>query len=190
LNWLNVLGIAVALAMDAFAVSVAAGITIHRVTGRHVFRLAWHFGLFQFLMPVLGWLAGHAVADHLRAFDHWIAFALLGGIGGKMLLEAGRAGPGSQADKADPTRGLVLVTLSVATSIDALAVGLTLAVVGVSVWVPAVVIGLVAGLLTVVGIRFGDRIGSRLERWAGAAGGLVLIAIGVRILLVGLLWEG
>jgi putative Mn2+ efflux pump MntP len=78
----------------------------------------------------------------------------------------------------------------VATSIDALAVGLTLAVVGVSVWVPAVVIGLVAGLLTVVGIRFGDRIGSRLERWAGAAGGLVLIAIGVRILLVGLLWEG
>ncbi len=190
MNWLNVLGIAAALAMDAFAVSVAAGITIHRVTGRHVFRLAWHFGLFQFLMPVIGWLAGHAVAEHVQAYDHWVAFALLCGIGGKMLLEALRGDSGSPAHKGDPTRGLVLVTLSIATSIDALAVGLTLAVVGVSVWMPAVVIGLVAGLLTVVGIRFGDRIGSRLERWAAAAGGLVLIAIGVRILAVGLLWEG
>jgi putative Mn2+ efflux pump MntP len=77
-GWLNILGVAVALAMDAFAVSIAAGLAIARVTGRHVFRLAWHFGLFQFLMPVIGWSAGRRLAHHIHAYDHWVAFALLG----------------------------------------------------------------------------------------------------------------
>lgn len=187
MGWLTVLGIAVALAMDAFAVSVAAGISVKQVTSRHVFRVAWHFGLFQFLMPVLGWFAGRAVADHIKAFDHWVAFVLLTLIGGKMLLDALRNRSEESGETRDPTRGLVLVTLAVATSIDALAVGISLAMLGVSIWVPSAVIGLVAGILSMIGIRFGDRIGSRFERWAGFVGGLVLVAIGLRILVTHLM---
>jgi len=180
-NTLNILGIAVGLAMDALAVSIAAGLTIPRLTGRHVFRLAWHFGLFQFMMPILGWLAGTTISQHIQAYDHWLAFGLLALIGGKMLRE-GLAADGSQ-DKGDPTRGLMLVTLSVATSIDALAVGLSIAFLQVSVWVPSVVIGIVAGTLTTLGIVFGSRLGKRWQHRAEIAGGCVLILIGIRILI-------
>ena len=184
MGWLSILGIAVALAMDAFAVSIAAGVTVRRITNRHVFRIAFHFGLFQFLMPIVGWLAGSAVAEHIQAFDHWIAFGLLGLVGGKMLLDAARSGKDSHGTPRDPTRGLTMVALSIATSIDALAVGVSLAILGVSIWAPSVVIGAVAGVLSMIGIRFGARIGPRLRRWADALGGVVLIGIGTRILVL------
>ena len=185
MNWLNTLGIALGLAMDAFAVSIVAGLTIKRLTGRHVFRLAFHFGFFQFMMPVLGWLAGRSVARYIDAFDHWVAFALLAFIGGKMLWEAQTA-KNAPAARKDPTRGWTLVALSAATSIDALAVGLSMAFLGVSVWLPSVVIGLVAAAMTWVGIRFGGRLGARRGRWAEVLGGLILIAIGARILITSL----
>ncbi|MFQ5811164.1 MAG: manganese efflux pump MntP family protein, partial [Armatimonadota bacterium] len=181
LSWLNIIGIAIGLAMDAAAVSIAAGLTIRRLTGRHVFRLAWHFGLFQFMMPILGWLAGTTVATHIAAYDHWLAFGLLGFIGGKMLFE-GLSGNEEQ-NKSDPTRGLMLVTLSIATSIDALAVGLSIAFLQVSVWLPSIIIGLVAGALTTVGVVFGSRLGKRWQRRAEIAGGCILILIGIRILI-------
>jgi putative Mn2+ efflux pump MntP len=168
--------------MDAFAVAVAAGLTLPRLTGRRVFRLSFHFGLFQFLMPVVGWLAGRTVAARMAACDHWIAFALLSLVGGKMLWEAARQGA-SARPAADPTRGWRLVTLSVATSIDALAVGLSLALLRVSIWAPSVVIGLVAGALTMAGMVLGRRLGARFGRWADAVGGLVLLGIGTRILI-------
>ena len=172
---------AVGLAMDAFAVAIAAGLSLPRLTRRHVFRLAWHFGLFQFLMPVVGWLAGTTVSHYIAAWDHWIAFALLSVIGGKMLYEAT---PGRQKKvRSDPTRGLMLVTLSVATSIDALAVGLSMALLNVSIWVPSVVIGIVAGVLTMIGIQFGGRLGRRWQWRAEVTGGIVLVLIGVRILI-------
>ena len=167
--------------MDAFAVSIAAGLAIERLTGRHVFRMAFHFGLFQFMMPVAGWLAGRQVAGLIGAWDHWVAFALLGIIGGRMLWDA-RRGRGARR-KGDPTRGWTLVVLSVATSIDALAVGLSMAVLGVSIWLPSIVIGLVAATMSGVGICFGRRVGARGGRLADAIGGAVLIAIGVRILV-------
>ncbi|MBN2021836.1 MAG: manganese efflux pump [Pirellulales bacterium] len=176
----ELLGIAVGLAMDAFAVSVAAGVTLSNVTPRHTFRLAFHFGLFQFLMPVLGWLAGARLAGQIQAFDHWVAFGLLVFVGSKMMLGARRAE--GQDDPADPTRGLMLVTLSVATSIDALAVGLSMAFLRISIWMPAVVIGLVAATLSTVGIQFGRRLGSRVGQAAELIGGGVLLAIAVRIL--------
>ncbi len=185
MSWLNIFGIAVGLAMDAFAVAIVAGLTIERLTHRHVFRLAFHFGLFQFMMPVLGWLAGRAMAEYLQAWDHWIAFVLLVAIGGKMLWEAGFCK--RQQKCKDPTRGWTLVALSVATSIDALALGVTLAFLGVSIWLPCVVIGLVAGGLTVIGMRFGSRFGRKFSGWTELFGGVVLIAIGVRILLLHLL---
>jgi manganese efflux pump family protein len=183
LSWFSLLAIAVGLAMDAFAVSVAAGLAVASVTPRHVFRIGFHFGLFQFLMPILGWLAGGQVAAYFGTYDHWIAFGLLGYVGGKMLWEA--RGAKKAEDTRDPTRGLMLLTLSIATSLDALAVGMSMALLGVSIWIPAVVIGLVAGVLSTIGIIFGGRIGPRWERWAEVAGGIVLILIGLKMLCLG-----
>jgi len=163
-------------------VAIAAGLTIERVTGRHVFRIAFHFGLFQFMMPVIGWFCGRSIAGYVEAFDHWVAFGLLGAIGGKMLWDALLGSDGGF--RKDPSRSWSLVMLSVATSIDALAVGLSMAVLGVSVWLPSIVIGLVAAAMSFIGIRLGDKLGNRTRRWAECFGGLVLIGIGVRILLV------
>jgi manganese efflux pump family protein len=180
LPWLSLLGIALGLAMDAFAVSIAAGLTVNAVTPRHVFRVAFHFGLFQFMMPVVGWLAGGPLAKQVGGFDHWLAFVLLACVGGKMLWEA-RSGK-HRSNRRDPTRGLTLVTLSLATSLDALAVGLSMALLGVRIWIPSVVIGIVTAALSAIGITCGSRIGSRWEHWAEAAGGVVLILIGLRVL--------
>jgi putative Mn2+ efflux pump MntP len=184
LSWLTILGVAVGLAMDAFAVAVAAGLALGQVTGRHRFRLGFHFGLFQFVMPVLGWFAGRQLVSYIAGYDHWVAFGLLSYVGGKMIWEScGRHGS-DEAGRADPTRGWSLVTLSVATSLDALAVGFSMAALGVSVWVPSLVIGLVAGALTVVGLSFGTRLGAGWGRRAEVAGGLVLLAIGARIVFL------
>ncbi len=181
MNIFNILAIAVGLSMDAFAVSIATGLRLEKVTHRHAFRMAFHFGLFQFLMPVIGFFAGSYLAGSVGKCDHWIAFSLLSFVGGKMLWESRE----SKADRsaADPTRGAMLLTLSLATSIDALAVGLTMAFLGVSVWMPSIVIGLVTAFLSMAGILFGGRIGNRWSHWAEIAGGVVLILIGLKILL-------
>lgn len=174
--------LAVALAMDAFAVAVASGMILKHVGLRQTFRLAWHFGLFQALMPVIGWLLGHSVRSAIEAYDHWIAFVLLAYVGAKMIREAFSSEGTRQ--HADPTRGWTLVILSVATSIDALAVGLSLSMLGLSVWFPALVIGLVAMLFTAVGLHLGRTLGHarRVGRIAEIVGGVVLIGIGCRIL--------
>ena len=180
MSLLNILGLAVGLSMDAFAVAAAAGLALPRVTKRHVLRLALHFGLFQFLMPIVGWLAGRTVSAYIDAWDHWVAFALLVLVGAKMLWDAF-----FRDDKkvvADPTRGLMVIVLSIATSIDALAVGLSMAFLEVSIWAPAVIIGVVAAILTMVGIQFGNRLAAKWRRWAEAAGGVVLLLIAFRIL--------
>jgi putative Mn2+ efflux pump MntP len=174
------LALALGLAMDAFAVSVAAGVQIPSLNRWHVARLAVSFGAFQFLMPVIGWLAGRSLSKWLQAFDHWVAFGLLALIGGKMLWESFR--PTAESCK-DPTRGWTLLMLSVATSIDALAVGLSLAFLEVSVWIPSLVIGVVAAVLSALGALFGCRLGQRFGVWAERFGGLVLIAIGVKIVV-------
>jgi putative Mn2+ efflux pump MntP len=174
------IAIALGLAMDAFAVSVAAGIQVTALGFRHVARLALSFGFFQFLMPVLGWLAGRSLSRWVAAVDHWVAFGLLAIIGGRMLWESFRS-----ADKPakDPTRGCTLFILSIATSIDALAVGLSLAFLEVSVWLPSLTIGAVALVLSALGAVFGSRLGRRFGVWAERFGGLVLIGIGVKIVV-------
>ena len=174
-------GLALALAMDAFAVALGTGAVLSRLTGRHLFRLGFHFGLFQALMPVIGWLAGLTIIQWVEAWDHWIAFSLLAIIGGRMIYEA--FSDEEKTDDRDPTKGLSLVLLSIATSIDALAVGFSLSVIGVSIWMPALVIGLVAGVLTIVGMLLGGRIGDRWGTRVEIFGGLVLIAIGIKILI-------
>ncbi|MBK6848181.1 MAG: manganese efflux pump [Proteobacteria bacterium] len=175
------LAIAVGLALDAFAVALAVGVSVERVTRGHTFRLAWHFGLFQFLMPIVGWLAGLTVQRSFAAFDHWIVFGLLSAIGGKMVVESLRS-PKAEAPRADPTRGWSLVALSLATSIDALAVGLSLALLGTRIWYPAIVIGLTAGALTALGLQLGRPLGALFGRRIEALGGAVLIGIGVKTL--------
>lgn len=167
--------------MDALAVAVAVGISLERVSGRQTFRLSWHFGLFQFLMPVAGWYAGLSVERHLSTYDHWLAFGLLAYLGTKMIRE-GLAGKAPKVDPRDPTRGLSLVSLSVATSVDALAVGLSLGVLGVAIWYPAAVIGAVACALTATGMHLGTRLGKRFGARIEIAGGTVLLAVGAKIL--------
>ena len=179
---LTLFGIAIALAMDAFAVALGAGLTLPELTGRHLFRFGFHFGLFQALMPVFGWLAGVSLREYIEAVDHWLAFGLLALVGGKMLWEALQEQDDTPRLE-DPTRGWSLVMLSVATSIDALAVGLSLAVLGLDIWAPALIIGLTAGILTLCGMLLGQRLGSAWGQKVEIFGGLILLAIGLKILL-------
>jgi len=185
-DWLTLIGTALALAMDAFAVSAAVAASLPRLTGRHVFRLAWHFGLFQFLMPVAGWAAGLSLAGPLGQLDHWIAFALLALLGARMIWGSFSC-PGEGLRRSDPTRGFSLVLLSLATSIDALAVGMSLGLLRVAIWFPSAMIGLITAAVSFVGTRLGRLVGHALGAWAERAGGLVLIGIGLRILLSHLL---
>ena len=181
ISWLNLLGISLGLAMDAFAVSIAMVLGLAQVTPRHTFRVAFHFGLFQFMMPVIGWSAGLQLSHYIHQYDHWVALGLLAFIGCKMLWEAGTQRESNSST--DPTRGLMLMTLSLATSIDALAVGVSMALLGVSVWLPSVIIGLITATLSAVGITFGGTLGARWRRWAEIAGGAVLILIGLEIFI-------
>lgn len=180
---LNLLALAVALSMDAFAVAVAAGLAIKLLTKRHVFRLAFHFGLFQALMPTLGWTAGFALHRIIAAFDHWIAFGLLAFVGGKMILDAFFGAEETLDASRDPTSGWSLVVLSVATSIDALAVGLSLGVIGSTILVPVMVIGIVAAGFTILGMFIGQQIGTRWGKRVEVLGGLILLGIGIKIVL-------
>jgi putative Mn2+ efflux pump MntP len=169
--------------MDAFAVSIATGVSLKDVSFRQTFRLSWHFGLFQAMMPVIGWGAGLSIRVSIERYDHWVAFVLLALVGINMIREAFQHDKGEEKKK-DPTKGVTLVILSVATSIDALAVGLSISILNVSIWTPALIIGIVAGIFTVVGLQIGKKIGSAtlLSRYAGAIGGIVLLAIGFKIL--------
>lgn len=184
MDLISLIGVAVALAMDAFAVSVAAGAFLKTVSLRQTFRLSWHFGLFQAVMPIIGWSAGLTVRDQIAEYDHWVAFALLGFVGVNMIRSGFKGEDADTADACDPTRGWRLVMLSIATSIDALAVGLTLSMLNVAIWTPAAVIGIVACAFTILGIHLGKALAqvARLGRYADFAGGIVLLLIGVNIL--------
>lgn len=183
MSLLDILFLAVGLAMDAFAVSIGVAIQGHVKGLRPAFRLWFHFGLFQFLMPVTGWYLGIRLAQAIEAFDHWVAFILLAYVGGKMIL-SGLRGERNQTSPApsDPTRGWSLVGLSVATSIDALAVGFSLAMLQVNIWYPSVVIGLVTALLSFIGVELGNRLGRKIGHRAEIMGGAFLVLIGLRIL--------
>ena len=183
IDTLTLLGIAVGLAMDALAVAIATGIVLGRVSGRQTFRLAFHFGLFQFLMPLIGYLAGMTVEPFMRAYNHWLAFVLLGFIGGKMVYEGFRKGDEGNDEEKDPTRGVSLVLLSLATSIDALAVGVSLGVLhSDEIFYPGFVIGTVACTFTAAGLHLGKRLGTVFGKRMEVVGGVVLIAIGLKIL--------
>jgi putative Mn2+ efflux pump MntP len=179
MTFLEILMIAVSMAMDATAVCLGVGTTAHATPLRSRLRLAFHFGVFQFLMPVIGWVAGSTVASYISAVDHWIAFGLLAFVGGRMI----RAGLNPHADSysRDPSRGLTMVMLSVATSLDALAIGLSLALLRVSIWYPASVIGIVTAALSFIGLQLGCRFSEKFGKRMEIVGGVVLVLIGLRI---------
>ncbi|MCX6083901.1 MAG: manganese efflux pump MntP family protein [Caldiserica bacterium] len=182
----TVFAIAVGLSMDAFAVSVANGCRIKRLTLRDALRPGWWFGGFQMLMPVLGWLGGLALRDLIQSFSHWVAFGLLVFVGGKMLVEVEHGGKHEDECGAERRSTREMLVLAIATSIDALAVGLSLSLLHVSIWWPALLIGLVTFTLSLAGTLLGSSIGKLLKDKAEILGGLVLIGIGIRILLQGL----
>ncbi len=182
MDFFTLTGIALALAMDAFAVALGAGVLLNPLTKRQLFRLSFHFGLFQGMMPVIGWLAGLKLRELITVFAPWVAFGLLTFVGVKMIHEALTADDDS-TDRRDPTRGMTLVMLSVATSIDALAVGFSLSLLGIAIWTPALVIGLVAAILTIAGMLLGRRVGAIWGTRVEILGGIVLVGIGLKIIL-------
>ena len=178
--------IALALAMDCFAVSVVCGVLIRKWDSRLALRLAFYFGLFQALMPLIGWALTTNFSHYLEAIDHWIAFGMLGFIGGKMIIDSFKAEDESHLDPRDAKTQLAL---AVATSIDALAVGITYACTGYnslgSISLPLGIIGLVSFLMSLLGFKLGVRFGEVVIKKIRPEllGGIILIGIGVRILI-------
>lgn len=180
MNSITIIIIAVGLAMDAFVVSIVSGSTYRQLHVRHALRMALFFGAFQAIMPLIGSLAGLAFRDYIAHCDHWIAFGLLAAVGGKMIYESFKIK--SEGESSDPSNILVLLILSVATSIDALAVGITLSLLAGSILITAAVIGLVTFILSYLGVWIGKRFGHFFESRIEALGGVILIAIGTKIL--------
>jgi putative Mn2+ efflux pump MntP len=174
--------IAIGLAMDCFAVSLGVGTAGTAVGLRPTFRLFFHFGLFQAGMTLLGWLAGKTVVNYISSVDHWVAFGLLMFVGVRMI-RVGLQKAGEEPSIPDPSRGLTLVMLSVATSIDALAVGLSLAFLSANVFWAALLIGAVSAALSLVGLLLGNQLGMRFGKSMEVLGGIILIGIGLRVLI-------
>lgn len=179
MGYLEIFFIAFALAIDAFAVSLAAGSYFGRATAHQKFRLSFHFGLFQFMMPIIGWFAGSEIVSVIEDYDHWIACIILLVIGMKMIYDAW-GGEEGRINK-DISKGFSLVNLSVATSIDALAVGFGIGILKGDIFIPSIVIGIVAASMSLAGIKLGEKISSRFGSRVAAFGGLILILIGVNI---------
>ena len=183
MSWGAIFVLALGLAMDAMAVAAARGLAASRIRRRHVILVATFFGGFQALMPFLGWMAGSRMGPWLAAWSHWIAFVLLVAIGGKMLAESGH-GEKEAPHSDDDLFGLkVLFVLAVATSIDALVVGLTLPLLGAPMGLSLITIGVTTGLLSALGLFAGRWLGASLGRRLDFAGGVILIGLGIKILV-------
>ena len=179
MHFWELLLIGVALSMDAFAVSVCKGLSLRRLSWKHALLAGLYFGGFQFLMPVLGYLLGYRFESLIAAVDHWIAFALLALIGGNMIKES----RDQDEELSDDFGFQTMLLLAVATSIDALAVGITFAFLSVRILPAAGLIGGTTFLLSALGIYVGHVFGLRYKARAELAGGLILILIGLKILL-------
>ena len=179
----SILALSVGLAMDATAVSAARGMAVARVRPRHVALVALFFGGFQALMPVIGWLVGSRIGPLVEAWDHWIAFVLLAAIGGKMLWESRDAKTASPRSEDELFGFRVMLALAIATSIDALAVGITLPMLDAPFALSIATIGSTTAILCAAGTLLGRRAGAMLGKRLDMLGGVLLIGIGVMILV-------
>jgi putative Mn2+ efflux pump MntP len=178
---ITILFIAFGLAMDALAVSITSGLTIKSLRISNALTIALFFGSFQAFMPVIGWIVGLSARDFITGIDHWIAFGLLSLIGCKMIFESTKIG--SKEKEIDPLNIYVLLILAIATSIDALAVGLSLSFLKVAIVTPAIIIGIVTFMVSFLGVFVGNRFGHFFENKIEIIGGLTLIGIGIKILI-------
>lgn len=180
MSFVEILLIAIALSMDAFAVSVCKGLSVPKLLPRHALTVGLYFGGFQALMPLIGYLLGHSFESAIASIDHWIAFALLALIGGNMVREA----LGDDEEKTDASFGFkTMLLLSVATSIDALAVGVSFAFLGVNIIAAIATICMTTFILSIVGIKVGNVFGAKYKDKAELVGGIILILMGLKILL-------
>ncbi|MBU1045253.1 MAG: manganese efflux pump MntP family protein [Candidatus Omnitrophica bacterium] len=180
------IGIAVGLSLDAFTVSVTNSTIIKNLELRHGLRMSVFFGFFQMIMPIIGWAAGLTFSQYIQGFDHWIAFGLLAFVGGRMIwsgLPMNKQTDSSNNENNQDCRNLpTLFVLSIATSIDAMAVGLSFALIEISIIFPAIIIGIITFLMSLIGYFIGKRIGEKLDFKLEVIGGIILIGIGIKIL--------
>lgn len=178
MSFVTILVLSFSLAMDAFAVSIASGLSMSTPSGLKAIRIALFFGFFQFAMPIVGWVAGVGLSYIISGFDHWIAFGLLTFIGCRMIYESRKV----ESKGIDAASLFSLLVLSVATSIDALGVGVSLPFMEVSLLPTVVTIGVITFLLSLTGVYMGLKIGHLFKKVIEVLGGVVLILIGIRIL--------
>lgn len=181
MNLFTLLLISLGLSLDALAVAVASGFSSERLHIRHAFRMALAFGLFQACMPIVGWMAGTELKLLIADIDHWMAFGLLSAIGGKMIYESIKLR--EEEKTSNPFAPFTLLTLAIATSIDALAVGASLSFIGIDIMEPAIIIGCVTFILSFLGVYIGKHFGHIFESKLEIAGGIILIGIGIKILV-------
>ncbi len=177
--------LSVGLAMDAFAVSICKGLNMTKINYKYAGIIALFFGVFQAVMPLIGYGLGTRFAKYIESVDHWVAFGLLVFIGGQMILEAVKGEEEEDADEGGDKLDIKqLFILAIATSIDALAVGITFALLdGVSIWFSVAIIGTITFIISFIGVIIGNRFGNKYEKKAELAGGIILVLIGLKILL-------
>ena len=180
MTFVELLLIAIGLSMDAFSVSICKGLTTKKFSWRMALICGLWFGLFQALMPTVGYFLGAQFQEMIEAYDHWIAFGLLFLIGANMIREAVW---GKEENKDGSLGFKTMFLLAIATSIDALAVGVSFACIQVKLWSSVIVIGLTTFAFSVLGVKIGNVFGSKYEKSSGVVGGIILILIGLKILL-------
>lgn len=183
MGFLELFLIAVGLSADAFSVAVCKGLNMRKLNLKHAYIIALFFGVFQAVMPLIGYFLGTSFSSYIESFDHWIAFALLVFIGGKMVIETIREKDGEEEEKTDSLNIGELTVMAIATSIDALAVGITFAFLKVNIIPSVLLIGVTTFALSLGGVLIGNRFGAKYKSKAELAGGIILILIGVKILL-------
>lgn len=177
---IEILLISIGLAMDAFAVSVCKGLAMKKMSWKKAIIIGLYFGIFQAVMPVIGYFLGTTFERFITNVDHWVAFILLVGIGINMVKEAFDKESENRNDNVDVKTMLVL---SIATSIDALAIGITFACLKIHIVMPVITIGLITFIISVIGVKIGNRFGDKYEKKAEIMGGVILILLGIKILL-------
>ena len=183
----SIILIALGLSVDSFAASVCSGLAIKQIRFHQAVKIAFFLALFQGGMPVIGWFLGWELKDFIKSYDHWIAFVLLLGLGSKMVYESLK---GDEKESSfNPLKLMVLLGISVATSIDALVIGFSMALIDVMIWIPAIIIGGITFIASMLGMLLGKKIGNKMSQKFEIAGGIVLIAIGTRILIEHLFFQ-
>ncbi len=172
--------VAIGLSIDSFAVSVANGLSIKNISSVEKLKIAISLAVFQALMPLIGWYAGIEIADYIKSVDHWVAFILLSIIGLKMIYDSFA---NSDENANSTLKNSTLIAQSIATSIDAFAVGISFALIDIDIFIPVMIIGIITFIASIIGLQLGKFIGVRFGKYIEIFGGLVLISIGVKILI-------